>query len=179
MNARGLLILWLAVWLAIWAGCRSTLPKLESPAAVLPDERPEDLAVAATVFSPRVPLPEDTLPRSLRPARYIIEADGVLRAAEGASAPAFPPRVRQLTPRQADQVWRLVRDSGLLDEGNPARLSDPETASRSGDRTTAMVFASYGGQRTTLRVLLDRSSQDAIAAERLVDHLAELSWVRE
>jgi hypothetical protein len=136
-----------------------------------------DLALAATVFSPRVPLPESGLPRSLRPARYIVEADGVLRAAQGPTSPGFPPRVRQLAPREVDQLWRLLRDSGLLDEANPGRISDPEDAVRSGDRTTALVFVSYSDRRTTLRILLDRSTQDAIEAERLVDRLAELSWV--
>ncbi len=182
-RVRGLPGVWtgLAVFVVVLvgAGCGAkALPKVSTPARALPDDRPRDLAIAATVFSPRVPLPDTQLPRSLRPARYIVEADGVLRSTQGQAASSFPPRTRQLTPREVDQLWRLLRDSGLLDEGNPARLTDPEGAVRSGDKTTAMVYVSFEGRRTTLRVLLDRSSPDAIEAERLVDRLAELSWVQ-
>jgi hypothetical protein len=161
------------------SACGTTPKKLERSSVPPPDQRPVDLALAATVFAPRVPLPDVELPRAIRPARYIVEADGVLRASVGAAsdAAAFPPRVRQLSPRQADQVWRALLDSGLLDDANPNRLSDPESAMRSGDRTTAMIFVSYQGKRTTLRVLLDRATPDAVAAERVIDRLAELAWL--
>ncbi len=146
-----------------------------------PVERPQDLAIAATVFSPRVPLPASSLPRSLKPGRFVLEADGVLRASRGAvlEASTFPPRVRQLSPRQSDQLWRLIRDSGLLDADNPNRISDPEAAARSGDHTTALLYVAFGGQRSTLRILLDRTTPDAIAAERVIDRLAELAWIRD
>ena len=159
------------------AGCRARqLPRTTRIVQTPPDDRPSDLAMAATVFGPRVPLPDVALPRSLQPARYIIEADGVLRAGKGSVG--YPPAARRLTPRQRDQLWRVIRDSGLLDEGNPAQIEDPEEAVRSGDKTTAMMYISYGGKRMTLRVLLDRSSNDAIEAERFVDRLAELAWIR-
>lgn len=159
-------------------GCRSKpLPRPTSTPVVIPDDRPPDLALAATVFSPRVPLPTAQLPRSLKPARFIIEADGVLRSAQGAQSPDFPPRARQLTPRQMDQIWRLIRDTGFLNEGNPARIEDPSGTVRSGDRTTAMIYITYSGRRVTLRFLLDRSTQDAVQAEQLIDRLAELAWV--
>ncbi|MBX3376011.1 MAG: hypothetical protein KF678_03290 [Phycisphaeraceae bacterium] len=159
-------------------GCRAKpIAKPTTALVSIPDERPPDLAIAATVFSPRVPLPASNLPRSLKPGRYIIEADGVLRSAQGAQAPDFPPRTRQLTPRQMDQLWRLIRDAGFLNEGNPAIIDDPAGTVRSGDRTTAMLYVSYGGRRVTLRHLLDRSTPDAVQAELFIDRLAELAWV--
>lgn len=160
------------------AACGSTPRKIESVSRPLPDERPEDLSMAATVFAPRVALPDVELPRAFMPGRYIIEADGVLRAGQG-DGPAFPRRVRQLTPRQSDQLWRLVRDSGLLDEANPNRVSDPDSLVRSGDRTTALLYIAYAGNRATVRVAMDRSNADAFAAERIVDQLAELAWVKD
>lgn len=166
------------IFCLLLSACGSTPRKLERSTSTPPNRRPDDLALAATVFAPRVPLPDADLPRAIRPARYIIEADGVLRAAMGGAADssAFPARIRQLSPRQADQVWEVLAESGLLAEGNPNRLNDPNEAIRSGDRTTAMFFFSYGGTRASLRVVLDRSTPDAIAAERVIDHLAELAW---
>jgi hypothetical protein len=163
--------------LCLLSACGSSNKKLALEGNPPPEHRPDDLAIAATVFSPRTPLPDVNLPRSIRPARYIIEADGVLRASQGTEAVTFPSRVRQLSPRQADQLWEILLDSGLLDEGNPNRVSDPESAVRSGDRTTAMIFISYGGKRSTLRVLLDRATPDSIAAEKFIDRLAQLAWV--
>lgn len=165
----------LAALLAACSGSPTVTPQYEPP----PDERPEDFTLAVTVLTPRELLRVD-LPRSLRPARYIIEADGALRAAvgPGAGATTFPPRTRQLTAREFDGLWRQLRETALLDPGHPARVSDPETVTRAPDRTTALIYVSFEGTRRTLRVLLDRSSEDAVAAERLVDRLAELAWMK-
>jgi hypothetical protein len=160
------------------SGCISAPPKLTKVSRSLPDVRPDDLAVAMTVFGPKIALPDVQIPRSLKPGRYIVESDGALRASQGVET-AFPTRVRQLTPRQSDQIWRLLRDSGLLEDGNPNRINDPESLVRSGDRTTALLYVAYSGERTTLRVTLDRSNADALAAERIADRLAELAFVKE
>lgn len=132
------------------------------------EERREDRAVP-------------NLPRSLRPARYIVEADGVLRVSigAGASTTTFPSQTRQLTPRQLDALWRQLRATNLLAQGNAARIEGPEEAKRAPDRTTALIYASFDGRRVQLRLLLDRGSDDAVAAERLVDRLAELAWIRD
>jgi hypothetical protein len=184
----------LALAAVVMGACASAPPPLPK-AEPIPDQRPEDFVLAATVLAPREDPPalrdpdEDEavrservrLPRSLRPARYIVEADGTLHAAvgRGASAETYPPQTRQLTPRQYDLLWRQLRGTNLLDPGNPARIEGPEGAKRAPDRTMALIYVGYEGKRITLRVLLDRGSEDAIAAERLVDRLAELAWVRE
>ena len=77
-----------------------------------------------------------------------------------------------------DQVWRLVRDSELLDPDNPARVDDPSSIAVSPDRVMATVYMSGAGRRRTLRVLMDRGSPTAMAAEQLADRLAEMAWVR-
>src|SRR6516162_1704369 len=110
--------------LVLLPACGSSNKKLTLEGTPPPERRPDDLAIAATVFSPRTPLPDVNLPRSIRPSRYIIEADGVLRASQGTDSVTFPARVRQLNPRQADQLWEILLDSGLLNEGNPNRVND-------------------------------------------------------
>jgi len=170
----------LAVLVAGLAACRSNTPPPAPAEAPLPDERPADFVLAATVYSPRS-MEKARLPRSLKPARYIIEADGVLRAAvgPGSAGTTFPGQTRRLTPAEFDSLWRMVRESGLLDPGSAWRVEDPGEITRASDRTTALVYVGYGGRRTTLRLLLDRSGPEAVAAERVVDRLAELAWVPE
>ena len=149
----------------------------------LPEHRPADLMLAATVYTPERMVAgaggADRLPRSLRPARYVIEADSSLRAVRGSGVDAatFPPRVTQLSTDQMETLWRQFKESGLLDPGSPSRIEAPEEAVRSASRPTAMVYASFLGRRTTLRVVLDRAGRDALEAERLVDRLA--GWAGE
>lgn len=170
----------MVVVLACLAGCGST-PALPPPKPVaLPDARPADFTLAVTVLAPAHDRarPAD-LPRSLQPGRYIVEPDGSLRVAlgPGSTVTTFPPRTRTLSPRQMDMLWRQVRDSGLLDPGNPGRITGPEEALRSRDRTTGLFYIAQEGNRATVRVLLDRS-EASLGAERLVDRLAELGWVK-
>lgn len=190
------LIAWALVLAAVlMAGCSGTGPLPRPQAGPPPESRPEDFMLAVTVLGPGrgsgpvVKATEGetgqetiaaTLPRSLRPGRYIVEADGALRAAlgPGAEATTYPPRTRQLSPRQVDLLWRLVRDSGLLDPTNPGRIEGPEEALRSPDRTMALFYVGYAGRRVMVRTLLDRSGEESLAAERVVDRLAELAWVR-
>lgn len=159
------------------AACRSA-PTL-APAAAPPVERPADFVLAATVHAP-ANAAEAQLPRSLRPARYVVEVDGSLRAAigHGSGEQTYPPITRVLTPRQADQLWRLVRDSGLLDPAHPGRVGDPASIPRPGNRFTALIWISYADQATALRVPLDRSPEWGLPAEQLIDRLADWAWVR-
>ncbi len=163
---------------ALGGGCRSNTPPPAPVVAAPPDERPDDFVLAATVFSPKG-MEGKKLPRSLRAARYIVEADGVLRAAQGpgADVTTFPGQTRRLTAREFDALWRMVRESGLL--ASAWRVDDPEQLTRAMDRTTVMMYMGYEGKRVTVRVLLDRSGPEAVAAERLVDRLAEWAWMGE
>jgi hypothetical protein len=160
--------------------CRSNTPPPLPVEMAVPEERPADFVLAATVYSPKS-MEKAKLPRSLRAARYIVEADGVLRAAvgPGSEATTFPGQTRRLTPREFDGLWRMVRESGLLDAGSAWRVENPEEITRASDRTTALVYVSFEGRRTTLRLLLDRSGPEAVAAERVIDRLAEWAWMGE
>ena len=144
----------------------------------VPTSRPYDFTLAMTVYAPAGARAAQ-LPRSLRAGRYVVEPDGSLRAGLGERASAYPPLARQLTPEQMDQLWRLIRDSALLDSDNPARVEDPGAIAVSPGRAMATVYLGGAGvgPRRTLRVLLDRSSPTAVSTEQLADRLAELAWV--
>ena len=176
---RRLLLLTCAAACAGLPACSSRAPVSQAQKAAIPEDRPADFTLAMSVYSPASARVAGTLQRSLRPARYIVEPDGALRVATGAAArvSTFPPRARELTPRQMDQVWRLVRDTALLDPTNPARVEDPETVELSPDRTTATIYIAFADRRTSLRLLLDRGSDDALSAERIADHLASLGFI--
>jgi hypothetical protein len=178
MQRSTLLMLAPAVAAVVLAACSSSRPIPAAAEPIPPDDRPADFVLAATVHSPES-MSKARLPRSLQPARYVVEADGVLRAAVGGAAQTttFPGRTRQLTPREFDALWRLVRESGLLDSQNVARIEGPDDLTRAPDRTTAIVYVSFGGRRMTLRTLLDRTSPGAAETERVIDRLAEWAWV--
>jgi hypothetical protein len=168
------------ILMAAMLGACSSAPRMPPPPEPPPDERPDDFVLAATVLTP----PEarlSRLPRSLRPARYIVEPGGMLRASvgPGASTTTYPGETRQLTPREFDALWREVRSSNLLSPGNPARVNDPEAIARSSDRATALIYIGYADHRVTLRIILDRSTPESVTGERLIDDLAELSWIRD
>jgi hypothetical protein len=167
----------LLVLASLSVGCSSSPAPVRRAEAPAPQARPNDFTLAMSVYAP-AGTQESKLPRSLKPGRYVLEPDGALRGGSGAKAPAYPPIARQLTPEQMDQIWRLVRDSELLDPDNPARVDDPSAISVSPDRVMATVYLAAAGTRRSLRVLMDRGSPTAMAAEQLADRLAEMAWVR-
>lgn len=170
----------LAVWACVAAltaglsGCSSAPAPVVREAEAAPGPRPQDFTLAMTVYAPAA---AGALPRSLRAGRYVVEPDGSLRAGLGERAAAYPARTRQLTPGEMDQLWRLVRESALLDPDSPARVEDPGSIAVSPGRAMATVYIAGAGARRTLRVLLDRSSATAVSAERVADRLAEWAWV--
>lgn len=140
-------------------------------------ERPEDFTVAATVYNPQS---GRTGPRGLRPGRFILEADSVLRWSPGATQRGFAPPIRTLTPGQAEEIWDLARDSGLLEPDSIYRVYGPVQTDE-GALTTpvALIEIAFAGMQTASRVPLDRSSDEAVLAQRLIDRLAELAFIRQ
>jgi len=172
MDARTLAILALAA-LSV-GGCASS-PDPESLTT-----RPDDFSIAATILAPEDdPRSGRGLPRSLRPARYIVDPDGILRASVGpGSRPAtIPPPTRQLTVAQLDHLWTLARDARLLESA--AQVHNPDLAPPAPGLSVAIVEFAEAGRRAAVRIPLDRASTDSLAAEELIDHLAELAWVRQ
>lgn len=153
--------------LAALVGCRA------GPASVPADSRPPDFALGLTVF------PTDAQTATGHRSageRYLVEPDGVLRAAfgGGVSPRMHPPRVRRLSLAEYDELYRLALDSGLLapDPGGGARGGTPPgpdtfrpaplapvallyTAAEGVRRTRAFDLGEPGPRREALRPVLE------------------------
>ncbi len=164
-------------------GCSSTPPAPSPPIAPAPPEWPEttpsDFSLSAAVVAP-VGFGSRSLdiPRAMRPGRYLLESDGRLRW--GASArigSALPPIIRQLDRSAIDELWRAARGSGAFDA--PPDTGNPERPLAANGATAATRLELYAnGRQRVVTLPLDRASPEAIAAERLLDRLAGLAWVR-
>jgi len=163
------------------------------------EEPPDDFALAVTVYSPVRGRLEET-PRVVRPARYIVEPDGVLRTSVGPGAreDTFPPITRRLSEDQIRTLWIAVRDSGLLDGNSTARVrsgadaepvalavTDPSrTVEPDGPgASTAVIYIAHSGERAWYSVRLDGPgvASDPLATlsgREIVERLADLSWMR-
>lgn len=143
-------------------------------------EPPGDFTLSVTLHAPPEAELDPALPRWRRPARYIIEPDLVLRAAEGAGASeaAFPPPTRTLQPMHVRDLWRSLRDGGLLQPDHPSAIAAAEAFSPPAAATVAVIYVKHDGRRSIRAIELDGTDSDALAAAAVIDRLAELSWVR-
>ncbi len=139
---------------------------------------PDDFALAVTVYAP--PAEGERPARWARPAQYIVEPDGSLRAAigEGAVAASYPARTRTLDHRQVERLWRLLEDSALLRPDHPFRIASAESFVPLPDRPVAVISVSREGRREIVAVSVDADDADGEAARQLVDRLAGLAWQR-
>lgn len=133
--------------------------------------------MSVTVRSPRV----GALPRALRQGRYILEPGGTLRAAVGPGADdrTYPSRAADLGPIEIERIWRLVRDSGLLDGASPYAIATPGDAWGSPTRVMAVVYVVTAERRATYAVPLEDPSPVAQNVWVIVDRLARLAGVPE
>lgn len=171
------------------AGCQTAEgPVLPGTEARLPpgeriDDAPRDFSISVTVFNPEVDdrTPDREIERALRPARYVVQPDAVLRSAVGPGVrpTMYPPYTRQLVERQVDQIWRAVRDSGLLEPAQPTRIDSVDTYLPPPTGPTAVLEVAAAGERRAFSVPLDTGDAEAIAVRQLVDRLAALAWLPE
>ena len=143
-----------------------------------PNRAPADFSLGVTVFQPRErgPLPE--------PTRFVLEADGILRAAmgEGASGQTFPLRTRRLSRDEVDQLFRLSRDAGLFERpttDDEIALSNAaatiQTSHRLGPAAGGIVVtASVSGAGERLHHGFQSGTRGAM--NPLVDELSRLVW---
>lgn len=119
----------------------------------------------------------------LRPARYVLLADGTLRYGndpDGAMSPNWlPPVTRILSRRQIADVWSLCQQLGLTDPnaGDPIvnfRLVRPS----SGERMYMVGLSGSGDYRNFVRSAPINQEPDPAMA-KLVRLLAELAWADE
>lgn len=146
------------------------------------DHAPPDFALGVTVFSPAGEASEiDAQPRPLRPARYIVEPDRVLRAAIGpGSSPAvYPRQTRRLDAHQADRLWLLVVESGMLESDAASRIDSVDTFLPARTRTVASISITCAGSTHHHAVRLPSGDEESQGVLTLVDQLADLAWIPE
>jgi hypothetical protein len=140
------------------------------------DAAPADFAMEAVIIAPSASDWRER-PRDFRPARYILRADGRLHAQIGPrSHERYPPFVTRLEPREIERLWRIVRDSGLLEEGNPIRVSASDEFTIPG-RTNAEVSVSFLDEHWHFRTTLESGTPESAAVRRIVDRLAQEAFV--
>lgn len=155
----------LALAASALAGCSAT--------RTAPAERPADFALALTVY------PSDDSPGE----RYVVEPDGVLRAAigRGVTGHGHPPGVRWLSPWEFDALYQTTLDAGLLDLAPPTRVSGPDAYEPDGAGDAALVYTAWEGWRRWQEADLQPEAQGelAAAADRVAplrDRLRALTW---
>jgi hypothetical protein len=164
-------------------GCSSAPPqKEEEPEpVVLPEHAPEDFTLSVTVMGPATREGIDERARAERPARYIVEPDGALRAAigPGATPRVYPGQTRRLTGEEMQRVWRLVVNTGLLEPGTLTRIESTETFFPRRERTTALIYVRERGDETHYAVRLPVGDVESPGVVQLIDEVAGLAWVPE
>jgi len=112
-----------------------------------------------------------------RPARYVLEADGWLRAGTGpgATRETLPPRVRRLTHTQRQRLWDLTRDSGLLDPDCPVRIASGDGPIPTRAHPLLLVTAETGRGRFSCAVALESVLGEPY--EPMLEALSGWAWV--
>ncbi len=173
MHARTNWLILAGIWLAAFlSGCAGTQPAGEA--------RPPDFTLDALVSNPHA----DGMrtPRRLRPARYVVGADGELRVAlgSGVNERTIPRRARTLNPGQLDDLWALVLDAGLADPGSPRAIAWRQTWRAPPGEPAGVISVTNAGRRVHSAAPLGASSGlGAPRVEALLDRLGELAWVPE
>ena len=172
----------LLLLIAQLASCAATAPTAEDPLEIAPADFYIDATVLATPAS-RSPDAAKAIyqaPAHLRPARYVVFADGTLRHAfeseVNKGANWLPPISRMLTREQIAETWALAHQLGLTrdDSGDP--LINPSLVKADpGQRLVYVDFRGHGKRWNFIRAApLDQPCDAAVAT--LIKHLVELSW---
>ena len=155
------------VSLVLLAGCVAPGPP--------PQARPGDFAMHVVVHPPDASR-DEPLPRWVRPASYVVEPDGRLRALFGPGAVhgRFPPIARQLEPGEIRRLYDMVLTSDLLDLDAPGRVSSVRTYEPAeGHAGTAVFDLAAANQR---RVVAREIGGEPGPVRDIVDRLAEMTW---
>lgn len=166
----------------LWS-CHSAVRGPGGTAATTP---PDDFWISISVIGPtdRTPTAAAALARSLRPGRYVVEPDRVLRVSQGpgAAETSFPPPTRTLGTAEYADLWRQATGAGLLDPGHPNIASgsgalDPETIQ---GKTVAVIVTHAFGRRELVSLELDPECAGACGKVKpVIDWLAGRAWIGE
>jgi hypothetical protein len=156
------------------AACCLTLAACAGPhAGGLPDRRPPDFALGLTVYTPEGPVRRP----GQRAARYIVDADGWLRAAvgPGAESDLYPMLARRLTAPQRDELWSLIRAAGFASVSEPLRIAGPENFDPPSGRRVYLVELTAARDRSG--VAMPEGEPETEPFIDLADRLATWAWV--
>lgn len=170
-------------------GCATTAPIV----AFAQPSPPEDFWLSVTVQGPQRATGYAMLARSDRPARYVVEADRVLRAAvgPGASENRFPPQTRTLSDEQFARVWRVLRESSIVRDQSATMVSTMPTLDTAPTGTSIIIsYVANGLHEAHVIPLSETPSESPTVsgfsmsalnrdARAIADTLAELSWQSE
>lgn len=134
---------------------------------------PSDAMLSVTVM-PQRPRFQRT-EREFAPARYVVEADGVLRAAvgEGVTVETYPGRTRDLTPDEWANLWQVALSTGVMDPTDPRTVSG-EMSLTPDPLRRATVWVRGSGRSAGM--VVDPSRDEPSAA--LITLLEQLAWIR-
>ena len=148
---------------------------------------PDDFWISITILGPvrASPGAYAALPRSLRPGRYIVEPDRVLRVALGTGArdTYFPPQTRRLSRTEFAELWRAAAGeggAGLLEAGHPNAANgngeiDPGTLAEK----TVYIITTHGSGRREL-IVMETEPECGPACEKaksVVEWMAAHAWI--
>jgi hypothetical protein len=132
-----------------------------------------------------------SMPLALRPARYVLETDWILRSGVGAGATEsfYPYQTRQLDAPQATRVWQALKAGGVLAPNHPGIVSRAPDAEAPSTATLYVISYSIAQVRRTVVVeappippsppAATDASATASSPSALITLLAELSWMHE
>lgn len=179
MHARGLIATLglISLGTLTMVGCAASPPEADATSTAPGVAYPVDFSLSVTVMTRG--RETDNSGRDLsfgrdladRPGRYIVEPDGLLRAATGAGATTrvYPPRTKYLTDRQMADLWRkLDWMKSDLSLGDPGEDYTART-----DASTAIIHIAANGRKTTRVVNLEEDEW----AKSLVRTLGEHAWL--
>ena len=128
--------------------------------SALPDRRPSDFTLGVVVVGT-----SETESPTHKSARYIVEPDGSFRASlgSGSTINTYPPFTRRLETTHLDEVWDLVR---AIDFDNATTDSQEK-------QSYIIEIRSISTHQVWSFPIEPGSTMD------LVEHLAELAWIRE
>lgn len=136
------------------------------PAAHNPDAPPSDFALGVTTYPP------DRRQR----LRYIVEADDVLRAAEGdgVTTSVYPAPTRRLNRLQRAELWRRTVATGMLEPDSPWTIGSVERVEAPPEGGVVAIFVTAHGVSRHAAVPAD---EPAIVA--LLDWLHDAAHYRD
>lgn len=145
--------------------------------------RPADFALHVVVIPRQEAETAGAAPRWARPAAFLVEPGGRLRAlfGEGALDGRVPPIARQLSPWEEDDLYATALAAGVLEAEPPAPLTRIPAvevyAPIPGQPATVLFDVAAQGRARALAATLDDPAAGPQRA--LVEALNELTWRAE